>query len=48
MKIDIVCPLFRAKNYIDDLLHGLKEQENIEIDNLVFPITESEDCESII
>ncbi len=42
MKVDIVCPLYKAENLIDGFLQRLGEQKGIEIVKAVFPITESE------
>ncbi len=43
MKVDIVCPLFKAENCITDFLERLKNQKDIEIVHAVFPITRSDD-----
>lgn len=45
MKVDIVCPLYKAENLIEGFLQRLAEQEGIEIGKAVFPITESEGME---
>lgn len=43
MRINVVCPLFNADNYIDSLIASLKGQENVEI-TAIFPVTETETC----
>ncbi|TGE39733.1 hypothetical protein E4K67_01690 [Desulfosporosinus fructosivorans] len=40
MKVDIVCPLYLAEDYIEGFLERLQRQKNVEIDNVIFPITE--------
>ena len=47
MKVDIVCPLYEADEYIDNLIDGIKRQKNIEIQNVLFPITEVGDIHSV-
>lgn len=47
MKIDIVCLLYEAENYIDVFLERLAFQKNVEFGNVVFPITESESSKAI-
>ncbi len=41
MKIDVVCPLYKAETYIDHLLHWLIAQKEVEIVQGIFPITET-------
>lgn len=48
MKIDIVCPLYKAENYIEHLINGFANQINIEINKVVFAITEWEGMQNII
>jgi rhamnosyltransferase len=43
LKIDVVCPLNRADEYIDGFLSRLKEQQDVEIVHAVFAITSRED-----
>lgn len=47
MKIDIVCLLYQAENYIDGVLERLKAQKGIELGRAVFPITESETANAV-
>lgn len=46
-KVNVFCPLYKAENYIDNLIDSLKHQENVEI-SAVFSITESENCNAVI
>lgn len=41
LKLDFVCPLYRADGYIDPLLDALRAQEEIEIASGVFAITDT-------
>ena len=41
--IDIICPLYNAKNYIDSLNKSLLMQENVNIKNIKYLLTESSD-----
>ena len=43
IKIDILCPLYNASKDIEKLMTGIKQQENVQIKNIVFPVTESSD-----
>ena len=47
MKIDIICLLYEAENYIDGFLERLQNQKDVEFGNVVFPITESESAETV-
>ena len=46
MKINVVCPLYNADKYIDNLIASLKSQKNVEI-SAIFPVTETENCNSV-
>lgn len=48
MKADIVCPLYRADEYIDGLIENIGRQQDIEINKVVFPITRSDNFEKVI
>lgn len=48
MKIDIVCPLFRADDYIDDLISGIQRQNGIELGQVVFAITNIGEIQPVI
>ena len=43
MKISIICPLYNAENYIEDLYINIKKQKDICIDEIRFILTESKD-----
>ncbi len=47
IRIDVVCPLYRAEELIDEFLKRLDEQKNVQIENAVFPITKSEKYEEV-
>ncbi len=40
IRVDVVCPLYRAEKHIDRFLEGLHSQQEIEINNVVFALTE--------
>lgn len=42
-KIDIICPLYNAENYIETLHNALLKQKNININKFRYILTESED-----
>lgn len=44
MTVDIVCPLYNAANYLQNLINALKKQKNVQIDRLRFILTESTDA----
>ena len=48
IKIDVVCPLYRADDEIDAVIEGLKAQKNIILNKVVFPITLDGDVSSVI
>ncbi len=49
MRVDIVCPLYQADGYIDRFLEGLATQKEIEINNVIFAITdEGSDLTNVI
>lgn len=43
MKIEIICPLYNAENYITNLNNLLIKQKNVEIDKITYILTESTD-----
>lgn len=47
IKIDIVCPIYKGYNYLEPLYNSFCEQENVEINKIVFPITDSKDEEMV-
>lgn len=43
MKVDIICPLYNAENYIVPLHESLLKQENVNINEIKYILTESKD-----
>ena len=43
MKISIICPLYNAEAYIEDLYLNIKKQKDICIEEIRFILTESKD-----
>lgn len=43
MKIDIICPLYQAENYIEGLHESLLKQENVNINKIQYILTRSTD-----
>lgn len=43
MSIDIICPLYNAEDYIEDLNKSLLMQENVNINSIKYILTESKD-----
>ena len=43
MKISIICPLYNAEDYIEDLYFSIKKQRDVCIDEIKFILTESSD-----
>lgn len=43
MKVDVLCPLYNAENFIYKIVEGIKKQKDIEIGSIIFPVTESSD-----
>ena len=43
MKISIICPLYNAENYIEDLYLSIKKQKGVCIAEIKFILTESSD-----
>jgi len=41
--IDVFCPLYNAKDYIGRLMNGIKIQKNVQINKIIFGVTESTD-----
>ncbi|MDO4218919.1 MAG: hypothetical protein Q4C78_02895 [Synergistaceae bacterium] len=48
MKIDVVCPLYKAESLIDQLIEGIKGQISVELCHVIFPITQSQNDEEVI
>ena len=48
IKIDVVCPLYRADDEIGAVIEGLKAQKNIILNKVVFPITLDGDISPVI
>lgn len=43
MKVDIICPLYEAENYILNLNNSLLKQENVNINKIQYVLTKSKD-----
>ncbi|MDU7241732.1 glycosyltransferase family 2 protein [Clostridium sp.] len=43
MKVSIICPLYNAEDYVEDLYKMILEQENVDIVEIKFIVTESDD-----
>lgn len=43
MSIDIICPLYNAATYIENLYIAIQNQKNVNLKNIFFILTESED-----
>lgn len=43
MKISIICPLYNAENYIEELYKSIKKQKDVCIEEIKFILTESKD-----
>ncbi len=43
MKIDIICPIYNAERYIENLNNSLLKQEKVKISNILYILTESKD-----
>lgn len=43
MKISIICPIYNAENYIEDLYCSIKKQKDVCIEEIKFILTESSD-----
>lgn len=43
MKISIICPLYNAEDYIEDLYFNIKKQKDVYIEEIKFILTESND-----
>lgn len=43
MKIDVICPLYNGKNYIEKIYNQVMMQENVEINELKFILTDTND-----
>lgn len=43
MKIDIICPLYNAEKYIENIDKSIKKQENVNINKIKYVLTESKD-----
>lgn len=49
MKVEIICPLYQAANYVLNLHNSLLRQKNVEIGNITYVLTESaDDTENIL
>lgn len=41
MNVDVICPLYKAEEDIDTLIDGIKRQNKIEIQNVIFAVTKA-------
>jgi rhamnosyltransferase len=41
--VEIICPIYNGKDYIEQLNQTLRNQKNIEIDKISYILTESSD-----
>lgn len=48
MKVEIICPLYNAENYIENLDKSLKKQKNVEISKISYILTESSDSSEFL
>lgn len=47
IKVDVVCPLYRADGCIDGLISDIKRQEKVAVCNVVFAVTEEGDTSAV-
>ena len=47
LQVDVVCPLYRADNYIDALIENLKKQQGVAYGSVVFCVTEDGDTTAV-
>lgn len=43
MTVDIICPIYKGKKYIENLQKNIEKQENVDIQNIRYILTESGD-----
>ena len=43
LNIDIICPLYNAENYIENLNNSLLKQKNVNINKIFYILTQSKD-----
>ena len=43
MGITIICPIYNAENYLESLHNSILMQENVNIDKILYLVTESDD-----
>lgn len=43
MNVDIICPLYNAEKYIENLNYSIKKQKNVDINSINYILTESND-----
>ena len=48
IRIDVVCPLHLADEDVGEVIKGLREQKDIELHKVVFPLTEEGDLSAVI
>lgn len=47
ISVDVVCLLYHADKYIDNLIKGLKSQKGVVLDNVIFAVTESGETDGV-
>lgn len=47
-KVDVICPLYNGSSYIEDLYYSIKKQKNVEINDILFILTDTMDNSEII
>ena len=43
MTVDIICPLYNARNYIMDLHQNIKKQKNVKVLSINYVVTKTND-----
>lgn len=43
LEIDVLCPIYKGFEYLPRLLNGIMKQQNVKINNIVFPLTNTHD-----
>ena len=43
MSIEIICPLYNGAKYIEELIRSINKQENVDIQKVLFILTDTND-----
>ena len=43
MNIDVICPLYKAEKYIENLHKSILKQKNVDLKNIMYIVTKSND-----